>query len=57
MDINEILDYVMQTPENTNRAVLKSMLEELDTNSNSNDNNSITFSLIRATIGNEIPEA
>lgn len=31
MTIDEILDYVMQTPENTNRAILKDMLNQLDT--------------------------
>ena len=56
MNITEILDYVMQTPENTNRAVLKSMLEQLNVNSDNNDEDSITLSLIKATIGDEMPE-
>lgn len=33
MTIQEIINYVMHTPKNTNPAVLKSMLEQLDTGS------------------------
>ena len=40
MNINDIIEYVMNTPQNTNKAVLSSMLTSLDT---TNTNNEITY--------------
>ena len=43
MTIDEILDYVTETPENTNRAVLKDMLNELDNHTDTDTNTNTVF--------------
>ena len=55
MTIDEIINYVIETPENTNPAVLRSMLEQLDMGGSSmslipiilypGNNNSFTYSM------------
>lgn len=45
MDKETILDYVMNTPENTNRMVLSDMLDELQTGSSSGGSSLITVTI------------
>lgn len=51
MDKNEIIEYVMNTPHNTNRAVLNSMLNQLGGGSGSSD-----FSTATVTVEYIMPE-
>ena len=48
MDKNDIIEYVMNTPHNTNRAVLSSMLNQLteDSSDGSSDFNTVTVSIV-----------
>ena len=48
MTKQDIIEYVMETPGNTNKAVLTSMLNDLEVNNTNNDNNDSDF--IKATV-------
>lgn len=64
MTIQEIIDYVVHTPENSNPAVLKSMLEQLGSTSSAADStitaNGVEVPVIYGTIdyttSEDIPE-
>jgi len=57
MTIDEVIKYVTTTPENSNPAVLRSMLEQLEGNSGNNSSEYDTMKVLYTLEGNEIEES